>query len=327
MRVVKTTRLASNPHKKRRTARKMTPKQIRHFGTKRQKAALKAASKRKRTMKANSHRTVKRVSHGARRVSNPLVLHLKPIQRSNPKRRATSMTKPKKRKRSMKNTRRRVARVSNRRRRASNPVRPRRRRATNRMANPIRRRRRSNSRRRNTTRVVVMAPRRANCRRGRNPQLFGSSLGSKNSLMILGGGLAGVAATKFIPTMIPTSLTSSLGTSSFGPFIISGLSAVAAWWVAKFVNEPFAEGVLFGGLMQTASVALNAFLPGFTIGGVPIALSGFGDLVAGQFAVPQNPLRAPYGRLNGGAAPTHAMAPTGSKVTTSGLGRAYPSAY
>jgi hypothetical protein len=165
-----------------------------------------------------------------------------------------------------------------------------------------------------------MAPRRSNRRRSRNPQLFGSSLGSKNSLMILGGGLAGVAATKFIPTLIPASLTAGLGTSSFGPFIISGASAIAAWWVAKFVNEPFAEGVLFGGLMQTASVALNAFLPGFTVAGVPIALSGFGDLVAGRFAVPQNPLRQM-------GAPTHSMAPTGSKVTTSGLGRAYPTAY
>ncbi len=232
-------------------------------------------------------------------------------------------TKPKRRRRTMKNARRRVARVTNRRRRTSNPRRHQRR--MNRRA-PVRhnRRRRSNSRRRNTTRVVVMAPRRSNRRRShRNPQLFGSSLGSKNSLMILGGGLAGVAATKFIPTMIPSSITAGLGTSSFGPFIISGVSAVGAWWLAKFVSEPFAEGVLFGGLMQTASVALNAFLPGFTIAGVPIALSGFGDLVAGSFAVPQNPLR----QRQMAAAPTHSMAPTGSKVTTSGLGRAYPSAY
>lgn len=322
MRVTKTVRLASNPRKsgKRRT-RKLSPKQIMHFGTKRQKAALKANRKRKRTVKNSARKTVaKRVSRRVKRSTNPLVLHLKPLQRSNPKRRGTTMAKPK-RKRKMKNTRRRVARVSNRRRRASNPVRHRRR-ASNRR-NPVqRRRRRSNPRRRNsTTRVVVMAPRRQNRRRGsRNPQLFGSSLGSKNSLMVLGGGLAGVAAAKFIPTLIPTSLTSGLGTSSFGPFIISGVSAIAAWWIASKVNVPFSEGVLFGGLMQTASVALNAFLPGFTIAGVPIALSGFGDLVAGRFVVPQNPLR----QMN---APSHAMAPIGSKVTNSGLGRAYPSAY
>ena len=319
MRVVKTTRLASNPrHGKRRNAgkkrsRKLTPKQIAHFGTKRQRAALKASRKRKRTMKSSKRNSPRRV----KRSTNPLVLHLKPIQRSNPRRRATTMAKPK-RKRKMKNTRRRVARVTNRRRSSSNPRR--RRRATNSRRAPNRRRR-SNSRRRNsTTRVVVMAPRRANRRRGSNPQLFGSSLGSKASLMVLGGGLAGVAAVKFIPTMIPSSITAGLGTSSFGPFIISGVSAIAAWWLASKISVPFSEGVLFGGLMQTASVALNAFLPGFTIAGVPIALSGFGDLVAGRFAVPQNPLR----QMN---APSHAMAPIGSKVTNSGLGRAYPSAY
>ncbi len=326
MRVLKTTRLASNPRRvgKKRTRRSMTPKQIAHFGTKRQRAALKASRKRKRTMKQNSHKRVKRVSRRAKRSSNPLVLHLKPIQRSNPKRRATMATKLKPRSRTMKNARRRVAHVTNRRRRTSKPRRQQGR--MNRRA-PVRhnRRGRSNSHhRQNTTRVVVMAPRRSNRRRSHhNPQLFGSSLGSKNSLMILGGGLAGVAATKFIPTMIPSSITAGLGTSSFGPFIISGVSAVGAWWLAKFVSEPFAEGVLFGGLMQTASVALNAFLPGFTIAGVPIALSGFGDLVAGSFAVPQNPLR----QRQMAAAPTHSMAPTGSKVTTSGLGRAYPSAY
>ncbi len=141
--------------------------------------------------------------------------------------------------------------------------------------------------------------------------------------MVLGGGLAGVAAAKFIPTMIPSNITGTFGTSSFGPFVMTGLSAFAAWWLASKVSVPFSEGVLFGGLMQTASVGLNSFLPGLSIGGVPIALSGIGDLVPGRFAVPQNPLR-----LNGGAnAPMGAMAPSGSKVTNSGLGRAYPSAY
>ena len=169
-----------------------------------------------------------------------------------------------------------------------------------------------------------MAPRRQNRRRNgrRNPQLFGSSLGSKASLMVLGGGLAGVAAVKFIPTLIPTSLTSSLGTSSFAPFLISGVSAIAACWLASKVSIPFSEGVLFGGLMQAASVGLNAFLPNFTVGGIPIALSGFGDLVAGNFVVPQNPLRQRQM-----SAPSGMLAPSGSKVTTSGLGRAYPSAY
>lgn len=321
MRVVQTTRLA-NPHRssKKRT-RKLSPKQIKHFGTARQKAALKASRKRKRNSAAKVTRVkVARSKPRARRSPNPLVLHLKPIaQRSNPTRRA-AVTKPK-RKRKMKNTRRRVARVSNRRRRASNPTRRRaRRNAAPRAAN-----RRRTRRRNSVQKIVVMAPRRNKRRNGaprRNPNLFGSALGSKASLMILGGGLAGVAAVKFIPTLIPTSLTSTLGTSSFAPFLISGVSALAAWWLASKINQPFSEGVLFGGLMQTASVALNAFLPNFSIGGIPIALSGFGDLVAGNFVVPQNPLRPR--QMN---APAGMLAPSGSKVTTSGLGRAYPTAY
>ena len=323
MKVLKSTRLEGNPRKRKRTARKMSPKQIKIFGTKRQKAALKA--KRTRKNAAKPVRVKRRAS--VKRSSNPLVLHLRPMERSNPKRSKAAMAKPRKR-RTMKNKRRRVVSVTRRRtRRASNPRRSNRRRA---VAHYRPRRRNTHHRRRTrrngpTTRVVVMAPRRANRRGGRrrNPNLFGSSLGSKNTLMILGGGLIGVAAVKFIPTLIPANITSGLGTSMFGPFLISGLSAFAAWWLASKVNAPFGEGVLFGGLMQTASVALNAFLPNLTIGGVPIAL---GDLVPGRFVVPQNPLRQGGG---GGmlAAPSHAMAPAGSKVTASGLGRAYPSAY
>jgi len=310
MRVVKTTRLP-NPHRGRKRTRRMSPRQIAIFGTRRQKAALKARRKRTRTAPN------KRVRRANRRSSNPLVLHLKPLQRSNPKRRST--VKRPKRRRSI-NSRRRV-RVHHRRRAASNPRRHRRRVMHNRRAPNRRRRHRPNA----TTRVVVMAPRRNRRRNGRrNPRLFGNALGSKASLMVLGGGLVGVAATKFIPTLIPSTITGGLGSSSFGPFLISGISAIAAWWVASKVSEPFSEGVLFGGLMQTASVGLNAFLPNLTIGGVPLALSGFGDLVPGQFPVPQNPLR---GRQLQQSAPTHAMAPAGAKVTTSGLGRAYPSAY
>jgi hypothetical protein len=95
------------------------------------------------------------------------------------------------------------------------------------------------------------------------------------------------------------------------------------------VDQAFSEGVLFGGLMQAASVALNAFLPGFNIGGVPIALSGLADLVQGRFAVPQNPLMGQNAMrsLMGPSAPQGSMAPAGAKVTTSGLGRAYPGAY
>jgi hypothetical protein len=324
MKVLKATRLP-NPHRvaprkkaNARTRRKMTPKQIKHFGTKRQKAALK----------------VKRSKHRPRTKSNPLAVTLRPVpvaSASNPhhKRRNTVATK-----RAVKNRRRRVVAASRRRR--PNPH-HRRRRARN--ARPVAvARRRPNRRmrhRRNPagTRIVVMAPRR-NRRNGmrRNPNLFGNSLGSKATLKILGGGLAGVAAAKFIPQILPTSVTTSgLGSSTIGKVLITGVSAFAAYWIASKADAAFGEGVLFGGLMQTASVALNAFLPGFNIAGVPIALSGLADLVQGQFAVPQNPLRQMGGGMRQQMLPAggnSAMpAPAGAKVTASGLGRAYPSAY
>lgn len=324
MKVLKATRLP-NPHRvaprkkaNARTKRKMTPKQIRHFGTKRQKAALKLKRHRPRT-------------------SNPLAVTLRPVpvaSASNPhhKRRNTVATK-----RAVKNRRRRVVAVSRRRRPNTHH-----RRRTRKNPRPVAvARRRPNRRphfwqrrRRNPagTRVVVMAPRR-NRRNGvrRNPNLFGNSLGSKGTLKILGGGLAGVAAAKFIPQILPTSITTSgLGSSTIGKVLITGVSAFVAFWIASKADAAFGEGVLFGGLMQTASVALNAFLPGFNIAGIPIALSGLGDLVQGQFAVPQNPLRQMQMRQMQMALPAanSAMpAPAGSKATMSGLGRAYPSAY
>jgi hypothetical protein len=320
MKVLKATRLP-NPHRvaprkkaNARTKRKMTPKQIRHFGTKRQKAALKAKR-----------------SHRPRSKSNPLAVTLKPVPvSSNPHRRRTTVAT----KRAVKNRRRRVVAVSRRRR--PNTHHRRRHRARN--PRPVAVARRAPNRRRRHrnpagTRIVVMAPRR-NQRNGmrRNPNLFGNSLGSKGTLKILGGGLAGVAAAKFIPQILPTSVTTSgIGSSTIGKVLITGVSAFAAYWIASKADAAFGEGVLFGGLMQTASVALNAFLPGFNIAGVPIALSGLADLVQGQFAVPQNPLRNmnPGMRQQMLAAGSNGAMPAaaGSKVTASGLGRAYPSAY
>lgn len=308
MRVIKARRLAVNPRRvgvrprrsaKPKRARNLSPKQIAFFGTKRQRAAVKA--KRRKVSRRN-----------------PVVLTLGAI---NPHR-ERGVTKMARHKRRKVNARRRVVSVAPRRRRRAN-----RRRVT--AMNPRRRRTmnpRRENRRRNATRIVVVAPRRHNRRNGRhrNPTLFGNSLGSTSSLKILGGGLVGVAAAKFVPQVLPTSLTSSISGSTIGMIFLSGASALASWWLAAKLDTSFGEGVLFGGLMQTASVALNAFLPNFTIGGVPIAL---GDLVPGQFVVPQNPLRGRSMAALPAGTPSHMSAPAGSRVTSSGLGRAYPAAY
>jgi hypothetical protein len=135
-------------------------------------------------------------------------------------------------------------------------------------------------------------------------------------MKMIGGGLAGVVATKFLPTMLPANIAPQLVTTNLGRVAVSAAAALVAGWAASKLDSRFGEGVYFGGFMQVASVGLNAFLPSvYRSLGV-----GLGDFAPGQFAVPQNPLRI--------AAPgAHAMAPSGSMVRTSALGRAYVPAY
>ena len=304
--ILKVRKLA-NPRRKRRNAkrrnRKMSAKQIRFFGTKRQKAALKLRRKRK----ANPVRVSRR---RAAKKRNRYVLWA--VARSRRKRKAAKSNPRKKRSRNpalvltlgsvnprrkrrkkpvavkvRKNRRRRVNTSHRRRRTRRNPV--------MRVAPRRNRRRRSNThhrrRRRNPTRVVVVAPRRNrrhHSRSRRNPSLFGHPMFGKDALELIGGGLVGVTASKFIPTLIPGSLTGSIGSSNIGRTIMTGVSAVIAGWAGSKVSPVFGQGVLFGGLMQTLSVALNAFLPS-----VYTALNpSLGDLVPGSFTVPQNPIRA-----------------------------------
>lgn len=81
--------------------------------------------------------------------------------------------------------------------------------------NPVARRRT----RRNPTRIVVVAPKRRSVRRRanpvsrrrrvsvrrRNPSVFGSRLGSGQTLSMIAGGLLGVFAAKMIPGILPVS--------------------------------------------------------------------------------------------------------------------------
>jgi len=72
--------------------------------------------------------------------------------------------------------------------------------------------------------------------------------------------------------------------------------------------------------MQTASVALNAFLPSiYQQLGI-----GLGDLLPGQFAVPQNPIRA---AIPPPAPPVQPASGGQARVTMNGLARAYGNAF
>lgn len=275
--------------------RKMSAKQIKFFGTKRQKAALKAARKRKRTTVAakvavatNPRRKPVRRKRKTSRRNPALVVTLG--QLVNPRRR-----------KNMARRKRRVAKVTRRRVRRSRKAYP-----VAVAANPRRRRRYA---RRNPAR-------RRSVRRRRNPDVFGARPLSGGGLKLIAGGLVGVAAAKFLPRLIPGNILGTMG--NFGGVVATGISAYVAGMAAgKFMGTQFGQAVLFGGLMQTGSVVLNMVLPGFAVGGVPLALSGMGELVPGSFVVPQNPLRIP-------AAPAPA---TNARVNLNGLNRAYGTAF
>jgi hypothetical protein len=128
--------------------------------------------------------------------------------------------------------------------------------------------------------------------------------------MVLGG-LIGVTAAKLIPGLLPASL---LG-SPIMRIVISGASAWAAGMVATKVSGPFGNAVLFGGLMQTGSLALNAFIP--SIGG-QIGLRGLGDIVPGYFPVPQNPIYPGTQPMAG---------PVTARTGANGIGRAWGPAW
>src|ERR1700753_4358148 len=224
-------RKLANPRKRNRRRkmrhgkRRMSPKQIRIFGTKAQKAALKR--KRKRNPAARKVNAPRRVNRRRRtRRSNPaLVVTLGAMHPRKKKRRNKPVAK----------------RARNRLRVASNP-----RRRNRRRRNPVARKRVNRRRRRNaSTRIVVVAPKR-NRRRRRNParrvnrrrvnhhrrrrnpmpDLFGSPLFGKNAWEMVGGGLVGVTAAKFIPTLLPASITGGIAGSNIGRTIMTGIAAV-----------------------------------------------------------------------------------------------------
>ncbi len=290
MAVIKRVRRLANPYRKRRTAnprrRKLTAKQKLHFGTKRQRAAAKLALRgRRRVANPKRRKRTAAVSRKRRTSRNPaLVVTLGAV---NPTRRRNKMATRRKRKATPRRHRRITARAAN-----PQPRVHRRRRVARR--NPARRIRRAR----------------------RNPVNIFGARGSKDVLSMVGGGLVGVAAAKLVPRFIPATLTAGLG--NWGGLLLTGASAWAAGWAAsRFVSPTFGSAVLFGGLMQTGSVALNMFVPGLGFGGVNLALSGMGDLVPGQFVVPQNPLRLP---------PPPAASPT-PRVNMNGLSRVYGQAF
>ena len=125
-------------------------------------------------------------------------------------------------------------------------------------------------------------------------------------------GLAGMAAAKFIPTLIPAQFVQG----NLMRTVASGASAFVAQMIAKQVTKDptISDAVLFGGLIQTGSVALNAFLPGLA---AQFGLTGMGEIMDANWTIPENPLK----RLP-------VAAPAGdARMSMSGFARAYGNAY
>ena len=292
--------------KVRRVANPRSRRRFRALRNKKGRFVKLSRATRKRTNTKRRANTKRRVVRRQR--SNPVLIELAGLGLNPRKRRArkSMATKRKYRRtrRSSANPRRRRRVVRNaaprrRRRRlsANPPVRRRRRRAVS--VAPVRRRRRYNRRRMANPRRHVRhyhRRRRMNGRRRRNP-MFGQS-GAKSYAIMIGGGLVGVAAAKYIPTLIPSSITASLGTSPIMAIVVAGAGAFAAGYLAKrFGGNDFGDAVLFGGLMQTGSLILSAFAPAPL--NTALALSGLGDIMPGWFAVPQNSVtnRAPVAMM------------------------------
>jgi hypothetical protein len=103
-------------------------------------------------------------------------------------------------------------------------------------------------------------------------------------LTTVGGGLLGMAATKFLPTILPAQITALGGGSPLMTVAFSAAGAFAASWLAGKYSPALGQAVLVGGLIQTGSTALNLFAPGLA------RTAGIGAIIPGSFPVPQNPI-------------------------------------
>jgi hypothetical protein len=123
-------------------------------------------------------------------------------------------------------------------------------------------------------------------------------------------GMAGMAVAKFLPTLVPAGLING----NIMRTVATAASAFVAQMVAKAVvkDQAIADAVLFGGLIQAGSTALNAFLPSLASS---LGLSGIMDA---DWTIPENPLKQH---------PMLAPPASDARVNMAGLARAYGPAY
>jgi len=256
----------SNPHRpkkrKRKNPKKLSAKQIKFFGTKRQRAALKAKRRKKVTKnpktRVRTRVVVKKVYVKAKtKKRNPRrrVKVAKRRRRSNPQIISLGLLNPSKGRVTVKKAHRRKAR-----RRVSNPKR----------------------------RVVVKKSYHAkghrHHRRRTNP---GNILGNGKRVL---GALGGFAAMKIARGFVPASLAS--GSQAMSVAIDFGL-AIGIGMLAKKFAPGSAEDVQLGALITASNTAINTFFPSLA---AYTGMSGYGMGIYQQakFAVPENPITRGY---------------------------------
>ena len=153
---------------------------------------------------------------------------------------------------------------------------------------PVRARVSNRRHRRKRNPSVRMHNRRRHHHRRRNP------VGINKQLVEMAGGvLIGVAASKYLPTLIPASVLGAIPSSSFTVPLVTGVGTAMAGWLAhKFLPMGVAAGVVAGGAALTLSRLLDVIAPASIAG--QLHLAGVGDIVPTMgFTVPDRSMRAP----------------------------------
>jgi len=148
---------------------------------------------------------------------------------------------------------------------------------------------RRHNKRKNPTYMVVASKHRGRHRpravnRRRNPQFFGRNMRVGEVAKVVAGGLVGVGAVKLVVPMLPAVMTSN----NFFRFGSAVVLALGFGWLANKVSPDFGSAVMFGGLMESASIGLNPFIPVSQYTGLS-GRSGLRAYVSAQFNEPMNP--------------------------------------
>lgn len=241
--------------------KRMTAKQIKFFGTARQRAALKNSRKRKSTRKRSNYGNSRKVrmprsvakarnrgTRKRRRQNVSDIITLSPFT-GNPYEgevRGMARTRNKKRRTTRARTTRRRTRRT---RRASNP----------------------------TTRIVYRnRGRRRNAGRRRNPAFMQGTIGK------VGGILVGAVLTQLGSGMLPMQLASGIA-----GYVSTGALAMLLGTLARtaFKDKSFGDNVTTGGFTFLALKVVGDFAPGLAAG-LPFGLRGMGQIASSGYALP-----------------------------------------